>query len=80
MRMSGRNHRLDRLEQRYRPTCRTCGGWPVRVVIESLNGDHAEESMPRSGCPDCGTPVMHTIEILGAEGEGDPAPLNRTGW
>lgn len=59
--------RIKRLELRYRPVCRTCGGWPGRVVVEDLDSGRTDESVPRSGCPDCGTPPKETIKIIGEE-------------
>jgi rubrerythrin len=68
------NRRLRALERVYRPSqrCQTCHGHPYRLVYRDPETDHVwKESMPDSGCPECGVPIAREL-VLVMEDAGAP--------
>jgi hypothetical protein len=59
--MSTSARRLRALEAVYHPlaaTCETCHGHPARLVYIDPDTDAVwHETMPETGCPDCGAPT-----------------------
>ena len=59
--MSSLRSRITRLEVLARAgTCQTCYDWPVRMTtVDPETGILLDESLPETGCPDCGRPIRH---------------------
>jgi endogenous inhibitor of DNA gyrase (YacG/DUF329 family) len=59
-------NRLDRLETIWpEPRCPTCLGRPHRVVEVDRDTDAAiSETMPETGCPDCGASVYREYRLV----------------
>lgn len=60
------SRRIGHLETIWpKPQCSTCLGRPHRVVMVDMDTDEAiSETMPGTGCPDCGASVYREYRIV----------------
>lgn len=76
---AGRLARLERLATP-RERCWRCGNHPTRIVGIDAAGAMISETMPESGCPECGRPPVKSVEITGVDvAEAFPPPVRRAG-
>lgn len=62
--MSTLRRRLDRIEtQADARSCQTCHDHPVRLEGRDPITGEESETMPETGCPDCGHPVLLTYDL-----------------
>ncbi len=60
--------RLDRLEILCAPVCPQCHGRPSRLVgIDEETNEQTSETLPESGCPECGALPFRTILLVGID-------------
>lgn len=59
--------RIARLEEKLGALkCPRCYGRPLRIVgIDPETNEERDETMPASGCPECGRPIVRTLQLVG---------------
>ena len=75
--MSTIQSRLNRLTAAFPPPrCPSCGNAPSRLVfIDGRTNEVVSESVPESGCPDCGRQPYCEIHVVSEEGWKSPLSL-----
>lgn len=76
MRQDRFRRRLDTLEatlhRQLNPPCATCKGLAMREAFVDPSTEIVwEETLPETGCPDCGAPIFHEYIIMLPQFEGD---------